>query len=121
MHTVIQAVVNRYASKLYRNRFEVHACTVSTPHVRMKKLFHKLICVIKIFMRKFSWFSAIHEVFLTSNYFRTTVVSYTNMASYSYMCKLHIYLASYKGLQMQYVSSIPVYLVTIPPRIVLHE
>ena len=29
--------------------------------------------------------------------------------SYSYMCELHMYLASYKGLQMQYVSGVPVY------------
>ena len=37
------------------------------------------------------------------------------------MCELVTFLASYKGLQMQYVSSVPVYAwVTIPPRIGLH-
>ena len=50
---------------MYRNctrtGFEVHACTASLPHVRKKYLFHKLIHVIRIFMRKISWFTAIHE------------------------------------------------------------
>ena len=32
--------------------FEVRACTASSPHVRKKNSFHKLICVIRIFMRK---------------------------------------------------------------------
>ena len=39
-----------------------------------KSCFHNLICVIQFFMRKISWFSSyIHEIFLTLNYFRTTV------------------------------------------------
>ena len=37
-----------------RTGFEVCACTVSSPHVRKKNMFHKLICVIRIFMRKIS-------------------------------------------------------------------
>ena len=32
--------------------FEVRACTVSSPHVRKKNSFHKLSCVIRIFIRK---------------------------------------------------------------------
>ena len=47
---------------------------MSSPHVIKKNSFHKLIRVIRIFMLKLSWFSAIHEIFLTSNYFRTTVL-----------------------------------------------
>ena len=35
-----------------RTGFEVHACTASSPHVRKKNPFHKLIRVIGIFMRK---------------------------------------------------------------------
>ena len=31
------------------------------------------------------------------------------IASYSYMCELRMYLASYKRLQMQYVLGVPVY------------
>ena len=34
-----------------RTGFDVRACTVSLPHVRKKNSFHKLICVIRIFMR----------------------------------------------------------------------
>ena len=37
-----------------RAGFEVRACRASSPHVlRKKKSFHKLIRVIRIFMRKF--------------------------------------------------------------------
>ena len=35
-----------------RTGFEVHACTVSSPNVKQKSLFHKLIRVTRIFMRK---------------------------------------------------------------------
>ena len=35
-----------------RTGFEVYACTASLPHVSNKNSFHKLICVIQIFMRK---------------------------------------------------------------------
>ena len=35
-----------------RTGFEVHACTVSLPHIRKKNLFLKLICVIQICMRE---------------------------------------------------------------------
>ena len=42
---------------------------VPVQHHRKKILFHKLIRVIQMFMRTFLWFSAIHEVFLTSNYY----------------------------------------------------
>ena len=35
-----------------RTGFEVRACTVSSPHVRKKNSFHKLICVMQMFMRK---------------------------------------------------------------------
>ena len=55
-----------------RTDFEVHACTASSPHIK-KNSFHKLIRVIRIFMRKFLRFNAIHEILLTLNYFRTTV------------------------------------------------
>ena len=55
-----------------RTGFEVSACTASLPHIR-KKLFYKSIHVTRICMRTISWFSGIHEIFLTLNYFRTTV------------------------------------------------
>ena len=51
----------------------VCACAALLPHVRKKNSFHKLIRVIRIFMRKFLWFSTIHKIYLTLNYFRTTV------------------------------------------------
>ena len=35
-----------------RTGFEVHACTASSPYVRKKNLFHKLIYVIRIFIGK---------------------------------------------------------------------
>ena len=41
--------------------------------MKKEKLFHKLIFVIRVFMKKFWWFSATHEIFLTSNSFQTTV------------------------------------------------
>ena len=47
-------------------------------------------------------------------------ISYMNIASYSYMCELCMYLASYKGLQNAVCLGCPSILVIIPPRIVLH-
>ena len=35
-----------------RTGLKVHDCTASSPHIRKKKLFHKLIHVIRIFVRK---------------------------------------------------------------------
>ena len=60
-----------------RTGFEVCACTVPLPHdhIGQKILFHELICLIQIFMKKFSWFSVIHEMFLTLNYFRAFVLT----------------------------------------------
>ena len=49
--------------------------TVSLPHVRKINSFHKFICVLRIFIRKLSWFSAIHKILLTLKYFRTMVLS----------------------------------------------
>ena len=39
-----------------RTGFEVCACTVSSPHIRKKNLFHKLIRVIQMFARHGSQF-----------------------------------------------------------------
>ena len=58
-----------------RTGFEVCAYIVSLPHIRQKILFHELICMIQIFMKKFSWFSVIHEMFLSLNYFRAFVLT----------------------------------------------
>ena len=50
---------------------EVHTCTASSPHISKKNWFHKLICMIQIVIRKISWFSTIHKIFLTLNYFQS--------------------------------------------------
>ena len=65
-----------------RTGFEIRACTASSPHITKKNLFHKLICVIR---EKFSWFSTIHEIFITSNYFRTTIVHKINTLKNSWL------------------------------------
>ena len=65
-----------------RTGFEVRACTAPSPHIRKKNLFHKFIRVTR---EKFSWFSTIHEIFLTSNYFRTAVVHKINTLKSSWL------------------------------------
>ena len=51
--------------------YEVHACTTSS-YLRMKNLFHKLQCVIRLFMRKPFMVQCYLQNILTSNYFPTT-------------------------------------------------
>ena len=60
-------------SSCIRTGFKICASRALSPHIRKKNSFHKLIRVIRIFIRKVLWLSAIHEIFLTSNYFQTTV------------------------------------------------
>ena len=64
----------------------VRVRTASSPHVSTKNSFYKLISVIQMFMRKFLWFSGIHEIFLPSNYFQTVV--YVQVRSQSIRLKL---------------------------------
>ena len=72
-----------------RTGFEVRACTVSSPHIRKKIHFIiKLIRVIRIFMRKIfvvqcgpQKIFVVHKIFLTSNYFWTTVLQYIDIYS----------------------------------------
>ena len=64
----------------------VRVSTASSPHVSKKNSFYKLIRVIQMFMKKFLWFSGIHEIFLTSNYFQTVV--YAQVRSQSIRLKL---------------------------------
>ena len=52
---------------------EVHICTVSSPRAKKEALFHKLICMIEIFMRKIFMVQHYPRNILTLNYFQTTV------------------------------------------------
>ena len=56
-----------------RTGLEVCACTVSLPPIRKRNSFLILVCVKEFSWEKLLWFSAIHKIFLTSYYFRTTV------------------------------------------------
>ena len=73
MHTVIRAVINRYALQSYESRFEVLVCTVLTPYIRKKNLLHKLFCVIRIFMRKILVVQCHPRNSFNIEYFQTTV------------------------------------------------
>ena len=52
-----------------RTYFEVHTCVASSPHIRKKNLFHKLIRVIKMFNEK-----NFHGSVLSMKYFNVKLI-----------------------------------------------
>ena len=75
-----------------RTSFEVHACSYSViTSCKKEKFFYKLIRVIqKVLIRNFSWFSAIHEIFLTLNYLESSIQFWCSPCKQcTYICSWH--------------------------------